>query len=519
MLASLTEYLFLLDSTVRLLLLLPGLLLASVPHVATLRWMSPDSSRPGTYQEYRSGLPAAQALNIQRLRQTGNLFDRRVDILVQDSLIGALSPLLDTLLADLAAEGYQAVLFSASGNSPESLRTFLQDELDSGLVAATLVGSLPVAWFQMIDDWNNNRRRDPDEHYEEFPCDLFLMDLDGTWEDRSVRYDTLDSLTAGQDGIYDLHYGSIEPEIGISRLHVSTVGRADSLLRLYLARCHRWRRGNLPVTDRALVYIDDDWLNGAPEWDAEVGMLYPLRVSIWDEETTRVADYRPRIDTAAYQWIALCAHSWPGGHAMKYSGGTRWDWFYANTIPALNPEACFYNLFACSNVRFTENGYCGGMYVFRTATGLAAIGSTKTGSMLEFQDFYLPLADGLPMALAFRDWFYWRAVDGIEPWERSWFYGMTLAGDGMLKPRVPASIQEEQNLVASPLSAARIVKGVVYIGSPVPSSPCWLFDKTGRALRQLHAGLNNLSVLSAGIYFIRRTIGEQTRSSPLIITK
>lgn len=509
----------LLDSTMPLLLLLPGLLLAAVPDVATLRWMSPDSSRPGTYQEYRSGLSAVQGLNIQRLNQTGGSFDQRVDILVQDSLVNTLSPLLDTLLSDLAAEGYQAVLFSASGTSAESLRMFLQTELDSGLIAATLIGNLPVAWFQMIDDWNNNRRREPDEHYEEFPCDLFLMDLDGIWEDNSVRYDTLDSLIAGQDGIYDLHYGSIEPEIGLSRLHVSTIGRADSLLRLYLSRCHRWRNGNLPVTDRALVYIDDDWVPGAPEWDAEVGMLYPVRVSIWDEETTRVADYRPRIDTAAYQWIALCAHSWPGGHAMKYAGGTRWDWFYANTIPALNPQACFYNLFACSNVRFTENGYCGGMYVFRTATGLAAIGSTKTGSMLEFQDFYLPLADGLPMALAFRDWFYWRTVDGIEPWERSWFYGMTLVGDGLLKPRVPAGTMEQPMPTIGLTSTARIVKGSIWISGLASDSRCWLFDKTGRVVTQLHAGSNDVSGLPAGIYFVRTVNKNSTATSQLVIAE
>ncbi len=44
-----------------------------------------------------------------------------------------------------------------------------------------LIGNLPVPWFQLIDDWNSNGRRGPDKHYEEFPCDLFLMDLDGTW--------------------------------------------------------------------------------------------------------------------------------------------------------------------------------------------------------------------------------------------------------------------------------------------------------------------------------------------------
>ncbi len=69
-----------------------------------------------------------------------------------------------------------------------------------------------------------------------------------------------------------------------------------------------------------------------------------------------------------------------------------------------------------------------------TAAGLGAIGSAKTGSMLEFDDYYQPLADGKPLALAFRDWFCVRAADSMEVWERSWFYGMALIGDGLLRP-------------------------------------------------------------------------------------
>jgi hypothetical protein len=232
-------------------------------------------------------------------------------------------------------------------------------------------------------------------------------------------------------------------------------------------------------------------------------MLYPVRVSIWDEETTRVADYRPRIDTAAYQWIALCAHSWPGGHAMKYARGTRWDWFYATAIPGLNPQACFYNLFACSNLRFTEDGYCGGMYVFRTATGLGAVGSTKTGSMLEFQDFYLPLADGAPLALAFREWFWWRAVDGIEPWERSWFYGMSLAGDGMLRPRLPAALTEASLDTAGPQPAPTIVRRTLFLPHSPHHIQSSLWDMTGRLVLPLSPGANNLARLPAGVYFLK----------------
>jgi hypothetical protein len=196
----------------------------------------------------------------------------------------------------------------------------------------------------------------------------------------------------------------------------------------------------MPVRDRALVYVDDDWVPWAYQWDENVGMVYSDRVLIWDAEQTRALDYRPRIDTAAYQWIGLFAHSWPGGHGWKYNNGQDWDWFWADEIPSVNPVAVFYNLFACSNARFVESGFCGGRYVFNTSTGLASIGSTKTGSMLEFQDFYGQLALGKTLGEAFKEWFAARIEDVFEPWEKSWFYGMCLIGDGLLKTHTPLDV-------------------------------------------------------------------------------
>lgn len=443
-------------------------------------------------------------------------------MLVEDALLPGLQPWIDTLCDDLSREGWVVRAFAVSGTQPESLRSFLRAELDSGLLAATLIGDLPVAWVQMIDDWNSNGIRDPDEGYEEFPCDLYFMDLDGDWFDEFIRLDTLDSLVPGSDSILDVHTGSREPEIGISRLPASAIGGADTLLRAYLSRCHAYRAGRLPVTDRALVYIDDDWYPNAPGWDANVGMLYPGRVSIWDRETTRIADYRPRIDTAAYQWIQLCSHSWPGGHAMKFNNGQSWDWFYATQIPALNPEACFYNLFACSNARYVERGYCGGMYVFTTSRGLAAVGSTKTGSMLEFQDFYGPLSFGDPLAFAFRYWFYDRIANGVQPWEQAWFYGMTLIGDGMLKPRVPQTGLADRPSPACPrLSrAASLARHVLTLPhSPLAARHSSLLDASGRPVMSLAAGANDIRHLPAGVYFVVSDDATGRDAVPVVIIR
>ncbi|MDH5683977.1 MAG: T9SS type A sorting domain-containing protein [candidate division WOR-3 bacterium] len=422
----------------------------AVPNVTVTRWVSPDGSQPLKFKEWNAKQSKTKAWQIKPIYLPENKLDTRVDILVEDSLVSYLTSNLDTLVADLVLESYAPAVYSVSGSSPESLRNFLISEYRAGMVSTVLIGDLPVAWFQMIDDWNNNGIRDPGEGYEEFPCELYFMDLDGSWEDNYMQYDTLDSMVPGTDNVFDTHIGNLMPEISISRMPVSVIGFPVQTLQFYFNKNHRYRNAQLPVCDRALVYVDDDWIPHSYGWDQDVGMVYSDRVFIWDAEQTRAIDYRPRIDSAAYQWIGLFAHSWPGGHGWKYNNGQLWDWFWADEIPSINPIAVFYNLFACSNARFVENGFCGGRYVFNTSTGLASIGSAKTGSMLEFQDFYGQLALGKTLGESFREWFGARISDGFEPWEKSWFYGMCLIGDGLLKTHTPIDVGVS-SIIAPPI--------------------------------------------------------------------
>jgi len=504
---------------------------AGAPDVTVLRWQSPDNSRPLAFAEWRSGLQP-QPWRVEPLVPASR-FSNRVDFFVEEALVSVLQQSLDTLAADLIDDTTDVAVFSVSGTSAESLKALLAAEYQTGMTSAVLIGNLPIAWFQLIDDWNSNGIRDDGEGYEEFPCDLFFMDLDGTWQDSMVRLDTLDSLVPGSDSIYDLHQGNITPEISISRLPASTIGKADSLLIDYFDRSHKYRNQQLPVADRALVYIDDDWIPNSAEWYNDVGLLYLDRVFVVDAETTRIADYQPRIDSAAYQWIALMSHSWPGGHGMKYDSARQWDYFYATSIPSLDPEANFYNLFACSNVRFVESGYCGGCYVFQTSTGLGAIGSAKTGSMLAFGDFYAPLGQGSSLGEAFRQWFEAQLVDGCANWERSWYYGMCLVADGTLKPRVPQTGLAQSHTIraVSPLvwlltnPARNRISFELSLKQPT-TCRVTLFDRAGRAAGEsaqgsYSAGSHRLSMdavgLPAGVYFLSVKTGTVSTRIPVSV--
>ncbi|MDD4052299.1 MAG: C25 family cysteine peptidase [candidate division Zixibacteria bacterium] len=341
-----------------------------------------------------------------------------VCILVNDLLLSGLQSSLDQYTADLTAEGYSVTIYGMSGGTPEELRTFLQEEYEKGMTGVVLIGDLPVAWYE-AECW------DPVEH-EEFPADLYYMDMDGAWED------------SDSDGLYDTHTGNIVPEIWLGRLTAGPLA-ADldgeiAMLQNYFRKNHLYRTGQAPLQNRALVYIDDDWEPWAAEWGGNVGLTYADRTQVSIPDTTIADDYESRLPLN-YEAILLCVHSSPTLHAFKIPPDVWHSYTQYYEIPAIDPAAYFYNLFACSNARFVESNYMAGWYIFCDTYGLASIGSAKTGSMLEFGDFYGPFGSGRTYGEALADWFSAMLGDGVEDWERCWYYGMTLCGDPTLGRR------------------------------------------------------------------------------------
>jgi hypothetical protein len=202
------------------------------------------------------------------------------------------------------------------------------------------------------------------------------------------------------------------------------------LLNDYFARNHKFRKGQFRYSDQALAYVDDDW---AGFGNCALDHMFPAAniETITDPATTDVDRYKAEINQHR-AWAQICAHSSPGGHSFKIPTGSEW---VANTyLRDVNPpNAYFYNLFACSNARFTQPEYMAGWYIFdkrggSTCNGLAAVGSTKTGSMLLFENFYGPMGAGKTIGDAYSDW--WKALGTThELGERQWYYGMVLLGD------------------------------------------------------------------------------------------
>jgi len=122
------------------------------------------------------------------------------------------------------------------------------------------------------------------------------------------------------------------------------------------------------------------------------------------------------------------------GNGCPFNLGTYFDhgnWVYSDDIQKNDPPVLFYNLFACGPGRLTDENYLAGAYIFNTTYGLITIASSKSGSMLNFNDFTEPLGKGSTIGEAFQTWFNKQAP--FELWEQEWYYGMYIFGDPTLR--------------------------------------------------------------------------------------
>jgi hypothetical protein len=321
-------------------------------------------------------------------------------------------------IKDVAYEGYFATAYRLKFGTAVELRNFIKGNLP--IVGVLLVGSLPTAWFEMEDDFENTS--------SEFPCDLYFMDLNGIWADPDDDGRFSEHLSGVEPGT------GVEPEIWAGRLWTpSASGNDAALLNDYFTRNHLFRKGQFSYSNRALSYVDDDWTDFG---DCALDLMFPTAniEVITDPAITDGDRYKAEINQHR-AWAQVCVHSNPGGHSFKTPGGDEW---VSNTyLRDVNPpNAYFYNLFACSNALFTQPDYMAGWYIFdksngSVCNGLAAVGSTKTGSMTYFENFYGPMGAGKTLGEAYVDW--WKALGNAHDLSyRQWYYGLVLLGDPTL---------------------------------------------------------------------------------------
>ena len=406
------------------------------------RWMAP----PGVERELHEVWKPAGPFKVVQFPTTLSATkapEERIAIVVDDSVYTEIAASLATYQADLARRGYSSVVSLVSGGTPEDVRNYLiglYNEPD-GLVGALLVGNVPYLIYEMMQDWGSG------PEYEDFPCDIFFMDMDGTWVDDGAG-GTVGAGNGKYDGWSD---ASNELEIWAGRLYVETLpqyGTPAEVINSYFTKNHLYRTGLLvPETPpaSALIYVDDDWGFGVEGWRGDrqcVEEVYDDVTAVYDDyghgNNTTAYDYKTNHMPADYQLIMLRSHGYPGGHGFYEDYMTVFNYVYNGDYRSNPPEGLFYSLYVCSGCDYTAqygvyNSYLGGTIVFNQPYGLFAWGSTKTGGMWNDWPLYTRLGNSQVFGDAFISWF--NISHGDYPdYAPRWWYGMALVGDPALIP-------------------------------------------------------------------------------------
>ena len=351
-------------------------------------------------------------------------FTGRICFVIENTAYAAISNNFHIYLTQVQQSGFTPLVYTYSSGTATELRNYLISLYNepASLVGAEFIGDIPYIIYEMIQNWGDG------DEYEDFPCDMFFMDMDGNWAD---------SLNSGSvqanNGKYDTWTGNTDIEIWVSRLktrNLTSLGSETSILTNYYARNISYRRGLLNRSAGALLYNDDDWwtMMSSDQYYAE--QLYSNVTTVSATETTTATDYKSRIPTS-YEFIQTRSHGYPGGHGYYQNSRATFNYVRTSDYRTIDPPALFYSFFVCSGSDYTYDNYLAGTAAFNSDSGLLAWGSTKTGGIWSDQQFYYQIRDTFCFGAGFVTWF--NAVNEYSFAPR-WWYGMVLIGDASLAP-------------------------------------------------------------------------------------
>jgi hypothetical protein len=365
---------------------------------------------------------------------------------------------IDTYVADLQYEGWNPlVLFcNVTTTTPEGIRSILSIcRFFYNITGCLLVGDFPYAiWEDPLGGGT-------------YATDYYYMDLDGNW------YDT------DSDNIFDVHNGTIRPEIWASRLMASTVNdptRNETELFLdYFAKNHENRAASsraLNAKPRALAYVDNQ-----PAISSAYPFDDPDPLRSYDERfvndtvdclqksyndvtlvaspylnstNTNTTDYKNRLKNGdGYEWTWVYDHGSVGSHGFGkwYWYDSQWYWGYWNEglvysssyyLPD-TPKTFFYIFGSCNAAEFTEENCVANSAIFGKGNGLTSIGMTEGGGFPAswFSDAFSELGEHECIGEAFKTMY----NSNIDYYDGTYVYKIiVLLGDPTLRINSPPDI-------------------------------------------------------------------------------
>ena len=346
----------------------------------------------------------------------------RINIYVNSAIYNSISSEIQQYQQDAIAQNYSVSVISWTNTDVEVLRQHLMTAYSQGLVGAILIGDLPYKLGRNWDSaWGVNRY---------FPCDLYLMDFDGAWND--MNGDNIIDLDPGPSFEHGNGTGDWTPEIWIARISPHSIGEPGfnyiSAYQNFFDRCFKLRHGFTYRPHQAMLYIDDDWSSDKAEWESNFTAYTGANLSCYaNDPTTNSTNYMNNITNVNYEFVHLLCHSWPTQHVFGpgstpgSDGSITYRDIYLNaTLPL------FYNLFACYSCNFTQVNNTGTYYLFSSST-ITVIGSSRSGGMDLYQPFYDALVQGKTIGESFQLWF--ENPEIVKYNKEDLYYGMTILGD------------------------------------------------------------------------------------------
>ncbi len=257
-------------------------------NIKKLEWYAPPGVVPGKYAEYIKAHPITSP-NFKNAGASQDKLDTDFSILVDAALYPYILTALNQYITDIEAEGYKVEVSTVSGGTPQDIKNWVTGRYNEGSEGFIFIGDVTAAWAEVSGD--------------QFPCDLFYMDLDGNWEDNN------------SDGVYEVHtagIGDMAPEVYIGRLYAHTLSydTEANMVNEYFTKAHAYRQYELTEPWRGMEYVEEDW------WDMAVNLDLVYADSVVSHDYgyyTTGADYLDKLDEGRH-FVTVCAHSYSGGH-------------------------------------------------------------------------------------------------------------------------------------------------------------------------------------------------------------
>lgn len=362
----------------------------------------------------------SQILNIPESTQADLL--HKVLIIVDSTLYVDLKYEIDRYAYDIHhVYGCNLIMEWVDDETYQDIKSLILS-YQSGLDGCVFFGDIVPAQYEAFDLAS-------DTTFKNWPSDLYYMDLTGIWTDTTNNH------------VFDVYSGDMKPEIFIGRISTTNMGHLlDEVegMRMYLNKNHKYWIGHQHIEKKSgLAYTNNDWKDNSKFTDS-ILFLYGNGNynSFTSDNLTSFGreDYLNRLGDSDYEFIQLASHSNYDYHCKFGRLGN--EYIYGNEVFNHEIQALGFNLFCCYACRWISasntRAFLAGDYIYTpNSKGLCVVGSTKSGSMYPFTNFYKSLGQRKTMGQALVDW--WRKkIPYYHDLELCWFSGLTIIGDPLV---------------------------------------------------------------------------------------